>query len=84
MHNSLDSWQVIHPLDLPQSTEVDPSSSDESPFLYCLNLIHCKKDGSAKRGATIRAISVCSTYSFIHIFKVCYMAYLVGSIVVCL
>ncbi|KAL6069537.1 Spindle pole body interacting protein, partial [Balamuthia mandrillaris] len=45
------------------------SAEQQRPFLYCLNRVTNLKDDSVKRGAVVKAISLCSPHPFIHVFK---------------
>jgi hypothetical protein len=61
--------------DLPESED---DSSDESeleggegpPLIYVLNLVNTKQDKTAKRGAVVKAMAICTRHPFLHIYKV--------------
>ncbi|KAL9028905.1 MAG: hypothetical protein Q9196_002784 [Gyalolechia fulgens] len=39
------------------------------PLIYVLNLVNTKSDTSAKRGAVVKAMAICTRHSFLHIYK---------------
>ncbi|KAH8815607.1 docking domain of Afi1 for Arf3 in vesicle trafficking-domain-containing protein [Xylogone sp. PMI_703] len=53
------------------------SDSDESeaeggqgpPLIYVLNLVNTKQDETAKRGAVVKAMAICTRHPFLHIYK---------------
>ena len=55
--------------------ESDTSSESESeggqgpPLIYVLNLVNTKQDKTAKRGAVVRAMAICTRHPFLHIYK---------------
>ena len=59
-------------------SESEDSSSDESedeggegpPLIYVLNLVNTKQDKTAKRGAVVKAMAICTRHPFLHIYKV--------------
>ena len=62
--------------DEENTSEGDSSSSDESdeggqgpPLIYVLNLVNTKQDKTAKRGAVVRAMAICTRHPFLHIYK---------------
>jgi len=44
-------------------------SGASKKFLYCLSLVNNQKNDTARRGAVVKAISICTRYPFIQIFK---------------
>lgn len=64
--------------DLDGLSESDDESSDESeaeggegpPLIYVLNLVNTKQDKTAKRGAVVKAMAICTRHPFLHIYKV--------------
>lgn len=44
-------------------------SDDNDPFLYCLSIVQTKYDTSARRGAIVKAVALCSKYHFYFCFK---------------
>ena len=62
--------------------ELDDTSGEESdesedeggagpPLIYVLNLVNTKQDKTAKRGAVVKAMAICTRHPFLHIYKVC-------------
>jgi hypothetical protein len=59
-------------------SESEDDSSDESeleggegpPLVYVLNLVNTKQDKTAKRGAVVKAMAICTRHPFLHIYKV--------------
>lgn len=59
----------------------DDTSSDESeveggegpPLIYVLNLVNTKQDKTAKRGAVVKAMAICTRHPFLHIYKVSFI-----------
>ncbi|KAL8792949.1 MAG: hypothetical protein Q9195_004446 [Heterodermia aff. obscurata] len=39
------------------------------PLIYVLNLVNTKQDNTAKRGAVVKAMAICTRHSFLHIYK---------------
>ena len=53
-----------------QSEEEDEDENSEGPpLIYVLNLVNTKHDASAKRGAIVKAMAICTRHSFLHIYK---------------
>jgi hypothetical protein len=40
------------------------------PLIYVLNLVNTKQDKTAKRGAVVKAMAICTRHPFLHIYKV--------------
>ncbi|OBZ67772.1 Protein mesA [Grifola frondosa] len=49
--------------------EKDQGDDEEPDMLYVLNLVRTKLDKTARRGAVVKAMAICSRHPFIHIFK---------------
>eukprot|EP01130_Rhizamoeba_saxonica_P007038 TRINITY_DN281_c2_g4_i2.p1 TRINITY_DN281_c2_g4~~TRINITY_DN281_c2_g4_i2.p1 ORF type:complete len:416 (+),score=65.17 TRINITY_DN281_c2_g4_i2:192-1439(+) len=53
--------------------------TSEKQLLYCYNIIYAKRDSSADRGALMRALTICCTHQYFHIYKTfmweCLLAY---------
>ncbi|KAG0166931.1 hypothetical protein DFQ28_003399 [Apophysomyces sp. BC1034] len=41
----------------------------EKPLLYVLNLVRTKHDATARRGARVKAMAICTRHQFLHIYK---------------
>jgi hypothetical protein len=39
-------------------------------LIYVLNLVNTKQDKTAKRGAVVKAMAICTRHPFLHIYKV--------------
>ncbi len=50
-------------------TTSNPSGGDgrSPPFLYCMNIVRTKHDASARRGAVVKALAVCSPLPFVQV-----------------
>ena len=61
----------------PEEAQLVPKTQQQSQkqeyvpeeFLYCLNVLINKKDETAKRGAIIKSLAICSRYSFVNIWR---------------
>ena len=54
-----------------ESTDEDePEASEGPPLVYVLNLVNTKHDKTAKRGAVVKAMAICTRHPFLHIYKV--------------
>lgn len=51
------------------SDESDTGSLNNPPLMYVLNLVNTKQDSTAKRGAVVKAMAICTRHSFLHIYK---------------
>lgn len=51
------------------SDESDAGDMDSPPLMYVLNLVNTKQDSTAKRGAVVKAMAICTRHSFLHIYK---------------
>lgn len=47
----------------------DMEGGEGPPLIYVLNLVNTKSDASAKRGAVVKAMAICTRHSFLHIYK---------------
>ncbi|KAG0055256.1 hypothetical protein BGZ83_009188 [Gryganskiella cystojenkinii] len=45
------------------------SESNEQPLLYVLNLVRTNHDASIRRGATVKAMAICTTHQYLHVYK---------------
>lgn len=66
----------VDPLERVEGSEEDSSEEDEPeggegpPLIYVLNLVNTKQDKTAKRGAVVKAMAICTRHPFLHIYKV--------------
>jgi hypothetical protein len=54
-----------------QSEDSEPEGGEGPPLIYVLNLVNTKQDKTAKRGAVVKAMAICTRHPFLHIYKVC-------------
>ncbi|KAL8733855.1 MAG: hypothetical protein Q9166_001843 [cf. Caloplaca sp. 2 TL-2023] len=47
----------------------DIEGGEGPPLIYVLNLVNTKQDNTAKRGAVVKAMAICTRHSFLHIYK---------------
>lgn len=47
----------------------DDKGIEGPPLIYVLNLVNTKQDNTAKRGAVVKAMAICTRHSFLHIYK---------------
>jgi hypothetical protein len=52
------------------SDESEPEGGEGPPLIYVLNLVNTKQDKTAKRGAVVKAMAICTRHPFLHIYKV--------------
>ncbi|KAL9596962.1 MAG: hypothetical protein Q9219_005473 [cf. Caloplaca sp. 3 TL-2023] len=55
-------------VDMPRDQE-EVEGGEGPPLIYVLNLVNTIQDTSAKRGAVVKAMAVCTRHSFLHIYK---------------
>lgn len=53
------------------SSDSEPEGGEGPPLIYVLNLVNTKQDKTAKRGAVVKAMAICTRHPFLHIYKVC-------------
>lgn len=53
-----------------ESEDDEPEGSEGPPLVYVLNLVNTKQDKTAKRGAIVKAMAICTRHPFLHIYKV--------------
>ncbi len=60
-----------HPSDdgSDSSSESEAEGGQGPPLIYVLNLVNTKQDKTAKRGAVVRAMAICTRHPFLHIYK---------------
>lgn len=54
------------------SDDSEPEGGEGPPLIYVLNLVNTKQDKTAKRGAVVKAMAICTRHPFLHIYKVSY------------
>jgi hypothetical protein len=50
--------------------ESESEGGEGPPLIYVLNLVNTKQDKTAKRGAVVKAMAICTRHPFLHIYKV--------------
>ncbi|KAI9247594.1 docking domain of Afi1 for Arf3 in vesicle trafficking-domain-containing protein [Helicostylum pulchrum] len=53
----------------PDQDIVKQVQSEENPLLYVLNLVRTKHDPTARRGARVKAMAICTRHQYLHIYK---------------
>ncbi|KAG4432429.1 hypothetical protein IFR05_012087 [Cadophora sp. M221] len=56
-------------LDSEDSDDSEPEGGEGPPLIYVLNLVNTKQDKTAKRGAVVKAMAICTRHPFLHIYK---------------
>lgn len=70
-----DSLASLDEADVEDDTENEDSDGEAEggegpPLIYVLNLVNTKQDKTAKRGAVVKAMAICTRHPFLHIYKV--------------
>ncbi len=65
MDNTVGCGDIEH----PPPTDSDNTDTKSGPFLYCINLVRKKDDPTERRGASVKAMAVCSQYHFVEVFR---------------
>ncbi|KAG9246387.1 docking domain of Afi1 for Arf3 in vesicle trafficking-domain-containing protein [Calycina marina] len=55
--------------DEESSDKTEPEDGAGPPLIYVLNLVNTKQDKTAKRGAVVKAMAICTRHPFLHIYK---------------
>ncbi|KAF9927455.1 hypothetical protein FBU30_003254 [Linnemannia zychae] len=45
------------------------ADNGENPLLYVLNLVRTNHDASIRRGASVKAMAICTTHQYLHVYK---------------
>jgi hypothetical protein len=53
-----------------ESDNSEAEGGEGPPLIYVLNLVNTKQDKTAKRGAVVKAMAICTRHPFLHIYKV--------------
>ncbi|OAD03215.1 hypothetical protein MUCCIDRAFT_142140 [Mucor lusitanicus CBS 277.49] len=53
----------------PHQDIAQVKSDTEKPLLYVLNLVRTKHDATARRGARVKAMAICTRHQYLHIYK---------------
>eukprot|EP00741_Cyanophora_paradoxa_P025186 tig00000350_g24311.t1 len=54
-----------------KAREAKPYAGDPAagPLLYCMSVVKTKKDPTVRRGAIVKAVALCSSRQFVHMFR---------------
>ena len=69
--NDADEAEMDGESSAEDSDESEPEGGEGPPLIYVLNLVNTKQDKTAKRGAVVKAMAICTRHPFLHIYKVC-------------
>ncbi|KAL5598769.1 hypothetical protein BROUX41_003895 [Berkeleyomyces rouxiae] len=50
-------------------SDIEPEGGEGPPLIYVLNLVNTKQDKTVRRGAVVKAMSICTRHPFLHIYK---------------
>ncbi|KAL9587495.1 MAG: hypothetical protein Q9212_000197 [Teloschistes hypoglaucus] len=53
----------------PMRDQEELEGGEGPPLIYVLNLVNTKQSVTAKRGALVKAMAICTRHSFLHIYK---------------
>ena len=53
----------------PRYFDEEDSSGGGAPFLYCCNVVRTRLDSSLRRGADVRALTLCSRWPFVDVVR---------------
>ena len=56
--------------DSDSDSDSEPEGGEGPPLIYVLNLVNTKQDKTARRGAVVKAMAICTRHPFLHIYKV--------------
>ncbi|KAL2890601.1 Protein mesA [Ceratocystis lukuohia] len=56
-------------LDDDEQSDAEPEGGEGPPLIYVLNLVNTKQDKTVRRGAVVKAMSICTRHPFLHIYK---------------
>lgn len=69
---NVDPLEEMNHSDEEESEDDEPAGGEGPPLIYVLNLVNTKQDKTAKRGAVVKAMAICTRHPFLHIYKVCH------------
>lgn len=70
--------EVVEDESSASDSESDDEGGEGPPLIYVLNLVNTKQDKTAKRGAVVKAMAICTRHPFLHIYKAGYMTSIGG------
>jgi hypothetical protein len=56
-------------MDINEVKQAQSPVDETLPFLYCINFIKTKKDSTMRRGASVKALAICSVHPYFYMFK---------------
>jgi hypothetical protein len=65
-----DETAELDGLDDEDSTDEEREGGEGPPLVYVLNLVNTKQDKTVRRGASVKAMAICTRHPFLHIYKV--------------
>ncbi|KAI9314845.1 docking domain of Afi1 for Arf3 in vesicle trafficking-domain-containing protein [Dichotomocladium elegans] len=68
-HLRAEDWTIFCLNQTIPDVESDTQREREKPLLYVLNLVRTKHDATARRGAHVKAMAICTKHQFLHIYK---------------
>ncbi|KAI8884579.1 spindle pole body interacting protein [Backusella circina FSU 941] len=68
-HLRAEDWTIFCLNQMIPDPEQETDNSDEKPLLYVLNLVRTKHDATARRGARVKAMAICTGHQYLHIYK---------------
>ncbi|EDO04822.1 hypothetical protein SS1G_07305 [Sclerotinia sclerotiorum 1980 UF-70] len=66
---NVDPLGPVEDSDEDSSEDDEPEGGEGPPLIYVLNLVNTKQDKTAKRGAVVKAMAICTRHPFLHIYK---------------
>ncbi|KAA8567563.1 hypothetical protein EYC84_008038 [Monilinia fructicola] len=66
---NVDPLEEMNHSDEEESEDDEPAGGEGPPLIYVLNLVNTKQDKTAKRGAVVKAMAICTRHPFLHIYK---------------
>ena len=71
----VDEEEDVSGSDDDSSADSEPEGGEGPPLIYVLNLVNTKQDKTAKRGAVVKAMAICTRHPFLHIYKVSFFCF---------
>ncbi|ORE11683.1 spindle pole body interacting protein [Rhizopus microsporus var. microsporus] len=68
-HLRAEDWTIFCLNQLTPVPEQEIDQERKSPLLYVLNLVRTKHDATARRGAMVKAMAICTRHQYLHIYK---------------
>ncbi|KAI8985337.1 docking domain of Afi1 for Arf3 in vesicle trafficking-domain-containing protein [Pilobolus umbonatus] len=68
-HLRAEDWTIFCLNQKTPDEDVEEVVSPKKPLLYVLNLVRTKHDVTARRGARVKAMAICTKHQYLHIYK---------------